>query len=65
MDLEGVVYLSRRIGNVHFSPLVEDQHIYLTTSTGLLSLGRGIYNNEQISSFGVPVVKVRSWEEKD
>ena len=65
MDLEGVVYLSRRIGDVHLSPLVEDQHIYLTTSTGLLSLGSGIYNNEQISSFGVPIVNARSWEEVD
>jgi hypothetical protein len=64
MDLEGVVYLSRRIGDVHFSPLVEDQHIYLTTSIGLLSLGGGIYNNELLS-FGVPDVIVRSWEEVD
>jgi len=65
MDLAGVVYLSRRIGNIHFSPLVEDQHIYLTTSTGLLSLGSGIYNNELLSSFGVPIVNARSWEEVD
>ncbi|MGB5618307.1 MAG: hypothetical protein WBM78_15795, partial [Desulfobacterales bacterium] len=65
MDLEGVVYLSRRIGNVHFSPLVEDQHIYLTTSTGLLSLGSGMYNNELPSFFGVPIVNARSWEEVD
>ncbi|MGD8971195.1 MAG: PilC/PilY family type IV pilus protein, partial [Desulfobacterales bacterium] len=65
MDLEGVVYLSRRIGNVHFAPLVEDQHIYLTTPTGLLSLGSGIYNNELLSSFGVPMVNARSWEEVD
>jgi hypothetical protein len=64
MDLEGVVYLSRRIGNVHFSQLVEDQHIYLTMSTGLLSLGSGIYNNELLS-FGVPIVNARSWEEVD
>ena len=49
MDLEGVVYLSRRIGNVHFAPLVEDQHVYLMTPTGLQSLGSGIYNNELLS----------------
>jgi len=61
MDLEGVVYMSRRIGNVHFAPLVEDQHIYLTMPTGLLSLGSGIHNNELIS-FGVPIVDARSWE---
>jgi hypothetical protein len=64
MDLEGVVYLSRRIGNVQFAPLVEDRHIYLMTPTGLLSLGSGIYNNE-LFSFGVPIVNARSWEEVD
>ncbi len=62
MDLEGVVYMSRRIGNVHFAPLVEDQHIYLMTPTGLQSFGSGIYNNELLS-FGVPIVNARSWEE--
>jgi type IV pilus assembly protein PilY1 len=62
MDLEGVVYMSRRIGNVHFAPLVEDQHIYLMTPTGLLSLGSGIYNNA-LRSFDATSVNVRSWEE--
>ena len=61
MDLEGVVYMSRRIGNVHFAPLVEDQHIYLTTPTGFQSIGSGIYNNP-LRSIGVPGVKGRSWE---
>ena len=61
MDLEGVVYLSRRIGNVHFAPLVEDQHIYLMTPTGLQSFGVGIYNNT-LRFFGVPFVNARSWE---
>ena len=46
MDLYGVVYLRRRVGNVHFAPLLEDQHIYIMTSRGLQSLGSGIYNNE-------------------
>ena len=64
IDLEGVVYLSRRMGNVHFAPLVEDQHIYLMGPTSLLSLGSGIYNNELLS-FGVPIVNARSWEEVD
>jgi hypothetical protein len=64
MDLEGVVYMTRRIGNVHFVPLVEDQHIYLMNPTGLLSLGSGIYNNELLS-FGVPIVNAWSWEEVD
>jgi hypothetical protein len=63
-DLEGVVYLSRRIGNVHYAPLIEDQHSYLMTPTGLQSLGSGVYNNE-ILSFSVPKVKIRSWEEID
>ena len=64
MDLEGVVYMSLRIGNVSFAPLVEDQHIYLMTPTGLLSLGSGIYNNA-LRSFGAPSVNVRSWEVVD
>ncbi len=62
MDLDGVVYMSRRMGNVHFAPLVKDRHVYLMTPTGLQSLGSGIYNNE-LMSFGVPVVSARSWEE--
>jgi hypothetical protein len=64
MDLEGVVYLSQSIGNVHFAPLVEDQHIHMVTPTGLLSLGGGVYNNELLS-FGVPEVRIRTWEEID
>ena len=64
MDMEGVVYMSQRIGNVHFAPLIEDQHIYLTTPNGLQSLGRGIYNNP-LRSIGVPGVKCRSWEVLD
>ncbi|MFZ0243600.1 MAG: hypothetical protein WAL90_18325 [Desulfobacterales bacterium] len=62
MDLDGVVYLSRRMGNVHFTPLVKDRHVYLMTPTGLKSLGSGIYNNP-LMSFGVPVVRSLSWEE--
>ncbi|MFZ0133618.1 MAG: hypothetical protein WAK95_13850 [Desulfobacterales bacterium] len=62
MDLEGVAYMSRRMGNVHFAPLVEDRHVYLMTPTGLQSLGCGIYNNE-LQSFGVPEIRKRSWEE--
>jgi type IV pilus assembly protein PilY1 len=65
MDLEGVVYMSRRIGNVHFAPLVEDQHVYITTPTGLQSIGSGTYNNELISFFGEPIVNARSWEVVD
>ena len=61
LDLEGVVYISRRIGNVHFAPLLEDQHIYLMTSTGLQSIGSGIYNN-RLKSFSECAVAVRSWE---
>jgi hypothetical protein len=62
IDLEGLVYMSKRIGNVHFAPLLEDQHIYLMTPTGLQSFGSGIYNNELLS-FGVTIVNARSWEE--
>jgi len=64
MDLEGVVYLSRRMGNVHIAPLIEDQHAYVMVPTGLQSLGSGVYNNP-VKSYGVPVVKVHSWEELD
>jgi len=64
IDLEGAVYLNRRVGNIHFAPLVEDHHIYLMARTGLQSFGSGIYNNELIF-FGVPVVNFRSWEEVD
>jgi type IV pilus assembly protein PilY1 len=61
MDLEGVVYMSRKIGNVHFAPLVEDQHIYLVTPTGLQSIGSIIYNNP-LRSIGVAGIKGLSWE---
>jgi hypothetical protein len=64
MDLEGVVYLTRRMGNVHIAPLIEDQHTYIMMPTGLKSLGSGVYNNP-VKSYGVPVVKVHSWEELD
>jgi hypothetical protein len=64
MDLEGVVYMSRRIGNVHFAPLVEDQHAYVMVPIGLQSLGGDVYNNP-LRSCGVPVIKVHSWEELD
>jgi hypothetical protein len=62
MDLEGVVYLSRRMGNVHVAPLIEDRHAYIMLPTGLQSLGSGVYNNP-VKSYGVPIVKVHSWEE--
>ena len=64
MDLEGVVYLSRSMGNVHIAPLIEDQHAYVMVPTGLQSLGSGVYNSP-VKSYGVPVVKVHSWEELD
>ncbi len=64
MDLEGVVYLSRRMGNVHVAPLIEDRHAYIMLPTGLQSLGSGVYNSP-VKSYGVPVVKMHSWEELD
>ena len=64
MDLEGVVYLSRRMGNVHVAPLIEDRHAYVMVPTGLQSLGSGLYNNS-LSPCGVPVIKIHSWEELD
>jgi outer membrane protein assembly factor BamB len=64
MDLEGVVYLSRRMGHVHVAPLIEDRHAYIMLPTGLQSLGSGVYNSP-VKSYGVPVVKMHSWEELD
>jgi hypothetical protein len=62
LDLEGIVYMSRKVGNVHFAPLIDDRHLYLQMPNGLQSFGSGFYNNT-IKSCGMPEIIVQSWEE--
>ena len=60
--LEGVVLLNKVVGDIRTSPLVEDEHLYFRTPTGLQSLGSGIYNNE-VQAAGEPTINIRSWRE--
>jgi hypothetical protein len=62
VTLEGVVLLNRVVGDVFTSPLVEDEHLYFRTPTGLQSLGSGMYNNEVVAA-GRPSITIRSWQE--
>ncbi|MDZ7581387.1 MAG: PilC/PilY family type IV pilus protein [Deltaproteobacteria bacterium] len=62
VTLEGVILLNRVVGDVLTSPLVEDEHLYFRTPTGLQSLGSGIYNNE-VQAAGEPTINIRSWRE--
>jgi hypothetical protein len=64
VDLEGVVKLHKIVGDVRTSPLVEDEHVYFRTPTGLMSLGSGMYNNE-IQLGGTPRTGIRSWQQLD
>ncbi|MBF0509715.1 MAG: hypothetical protein HQK57_12430 [Deltaproteobacteria bacterium] len=49
-------------GNVTTAPLVEDQHLYVKTPTGLQSFGSGQYNNAVVS-VNVPGTRVMYWRE--
>ena len=62
VTLEGVVLLNKVVGDIRTSPLVEDEHLYFRTPTGLQSLGSGIYNNE-VQAAGEPTINIRSWRE--
>ncbi|MFZ0611809.1 MAG: hypothetical protein WAM73_06195, partial [Desulfobacterales bacterium] len=62
VTLEGVVMLNKVVGDIRTSPLVEDEHLYFRTPTGLQSLGSGIYNNE-VQAAGEPTINIRSWRE--
>jgi hypothetical protein len=64
VDLEGTVILKRVVGDITSSPLVEDEHLYFRTPTGLVSLGSGIYNNE-IQAGGTPRANIKSWQQLD
>ena len=62
VTLEGVVLLNKVVGDMSTSPLVEDEHIYFRTPTGLQSMGRGVYNNE-VQAAGTPSINFRAWRE--
>ncbi|MGA8241543.1 MAG: hypothetical protein WB818_13280 [Desulfobacterales bacterium] len=62
VTLEGVVLLNKVVGDIRTTPLVEDEHLYFRTPTGLQSLGSGIYNNE-VQAAGEPTINIRSWRE--
>jgi hypothetical protein len=64
VTLEGVVTLKKIVGDIRSSPLVEDEHLYFRTPTGLVSLGSGIYNNE-IRAGGTPRASIKSWQQLD
>ena len=59
---QGEILMERATGDVATPLLVEDEHIYFRTLSGLRSLGRGIYNNDVLKS-GAPVIKVHAWLE--
>jgi Tfp pilus tip-associated adhesin PilY1 len=62
VTLEGVVLLNKVVGDIRTTPLVEDEHLYFRTPTGLQSLGSGVYNNE-VQAAGRPTINIRSWRE--
>ena len=62
--LDGTILLQQEVGDIRTSPLVEDQHLYFRTPTGLQSLGSGIYNNE-VQAAGTPSIGIRAWQELD
>jgi len=54
--------LNKVVGDIRTSPLVEDEHLYFRTPTGLQSLSSGIYNNE-VQAAGEPTINIRAWRE--
>ena len=62
VTLEGVVLLNKVVGDMSTSPLVEDEHLYFRTPTGLQSMGAGVYNNE-VQAAGTPSINFRAWRE--
>ncbi len=62
VTLDGVVLLNKVVGDMSTSPLVEDEHLYFRTPTGLQSMGSGVYNNE-VQAAGTPTINFRSWRE--
>jgi hypothetical protein len=64
LTLAGAILMDQVVGDIRTAPLVEDQHLYFITPTGLQSLGNGIYNNE-VQAAGTPTFKLRAWQELD
>jgi hypothetical protein len=61
LTIEGTVVMSKAVGNITTTPLVEDQHLYyVTPQDGLSFLGSGQYNNELITG-GEPEVTIQQW----
>ena len=51
-----------KVGNVRTSPLVDDEHLYFKTASGLQSLGKGEYNNA-ITQGTLSDPAIRVWRE--
>jgi len=55
--------LGKEVGDIFTAPLVEDEHVYIKSTTGgLQSLGAGTYNNEVIMG-GLPFTRMQYWRE--
>jgi type IV pilus assembly protein PilY1 len=55
--------LGKEVGDIFTAPLVEDEHIYIKSTTGgLQSFGAGTYNNEVIMG-GLPFTRMQYWRE--
>lgn len=51
-------------GNIVSTPLVEDQHLYFRTSSGLSSVGSGQYNTA-VKLGGTAQTSIRAWKEME
>ena len=55
--------LGKEVGDIFTAPLVEDEHVYIKSTTGgLQSLGAGTYNNKVIMG-GLPFTQEQYWRE--
>ena len=64
VDLEGTIVFRRSIPPVLGSPMVEDNHLYVTLPGGTVSFGAGIYNNPRQSDRRLQV-RIRAWQVLD
>jgi hypothetical protein len=62
VNQQGEILLERLTGDILGPLLVEDEHLYFRTLSGLHSLGSGAYNN-QVSKSGTPSIKIHAWQE--
>jgi len=58
----GSPVLQEEVGDITTSPLVEDEHLYFRTPTGLQSRGSGQYNND-VNVGGLADIRIKSWRE--